>query len=344
MSTRYPGSEQIPAQLISSSPREKDLERAIQTGKYVLQEKIDGYFYQLEKTDDGQVYLFSRSKSKKTGELTEKINNVPHIKEWAEKYIPNGTILIGEIFVPGGTSKDCTRIMGCLPTKAIRRQHDEGWIHYYVHDMIKYEGKILLDNPFIERYNILYNSGLFNSNYYSLIPEVHLAENYEENQLEALQNIFARGGEGGVFKDRNATYKPGKRPKDNFKEKTIVTLDVIVIGFIEPEKEYKGKELSTWKYFVDNEPVTKAYYFGWKAGFVVGAYDGGELKEIGTISSGMTDFMREDTATYPEHYLNHVIEISAMSVDKERHSIRHGRFIRMRDDKNTEDCTFETIF
>ena len=147
-----------------------------------------------------------------------------------------------------------------------------------------------------------------------------------------------------VFKDKEAPYKQGKRPKDNFKVKEETTFDVVVTGFIEPVKEYTGKEADTWPYIINGELVTKSFYNGWKAGFVIGAYDGGELKEIGTISSGMTDYLREDTAKNPDKYLGCVIEIKAMSVDKKRHSIRHGRFIKVREDKNQEDCTFDTIF
>lgn len=349
MSELYPGSLQIPAMLISKDPKEKDLSVAFASGKYIGQQKLDGYWYMIEKTPEGNVYLFSRSKSKKTGELTEKIDNVPHIKKWAEENLPNGTILVGEIYVPGGKSKDCTRIMGCLPNKAIDRQKVEGNIHYYIHDCLEYDGKMTLDNDYISRYNTLYSSGLFDTesdsqHYLSSIPEIELAVTYYDNFPEILGSILDAGGEGMVFKSKEAPYRQGKRPKDNFKVKEETTFDVVVTGFIEPVKEYTGKEADTWSYKINGELVTKSFYHGWKAGFVISAYDGGELKEIGTISSGMTDFLREDTAENPDKYLGHVIEIKAMSVDKQRHSIRHGRFIRIREDKNKEDCTFDTIF
>ena len=149
----YPGSLQIPAMLYSKAPEGDKLLRELESKKYIGQEKIDGAFYQLEKTDDGRVYLFSRAISKKTGELSEKIANVPHIKEWAEQ-LPNGTTLIGEIYVPGGKSNDTTKIMGALPEKAIERQKDNP-IHYYVHDMIRYNGKSLIDTDFEHRYSDL---------------------------------------------------------------------------------------------------------------------------------------------------------------------------------------------
>ena len=149
----YPGSLQIPAMLYSKAPEGEKLLRELESKKYIGQEKIDGAWYSLEKTNDGQVYLFSRAVSKKTGELSEKIANVPHIKEWAEQ-LPNGTTLIGEIYVPGGKSNDTTKIMGALPKKAIERQKDNP-IHYYVHDMIRYNGKSLINTDFEHRYSDL---------------------------------------------------------------------------------------------------------------------------------------------------------------------------------------------
>lgn len=349
MSTLYPESMQIAPMLINKTPVEKTIEKAWSTNNYIGEEKKDGYFSMLEVTDSGYIYLFSRSKSKKTGELTEKIDNVPHIKKWAEDNLPNDTIIIGEIYVPGGKSKDCTRIMGCLPQKAIARQEEEGYIHYYIHDCLRYDGKSALDKGYLDRYNILKTSGLFEdtaieNEYKSSISEIGLAVTYYDNFSEILGSILDAGGEGMVFKNKNAPYKPGKRPKDNFKVKEETTFDVVVTGFVEPEREYTGKESDTWPYIIDGKLVTKPYYNGWHMGFVVSAYDGGELKEVGTIASGLNDFLREDTAKNPDKYLGSVIEIKAMSTDKEKQSIRHGRFIRIREDKNKEDCTFEEIF
>lgn len=329
--------------LINKKPVERTVEQAWASGNYIAQEKLDGFLYMLEKTESGYVYLFSRSKSKKTGELTEKSENVPHIVKWAKENVPNGSILLGEIYVPGGTSKDCTRIMGCLPKRAIERQKVEGNIHFYIHDCLKFDGKTTLDNPYIMRYNILYNSGLF-TDYISSIPEITLAENYYDNFGDTLAKILAAGGEGMVFKHKDMPYAPGKRPRYNFKMKSETTFDVVVMGFIEPEREYTGKDAANWKYKIDGENVTKAFYKKWLVGFKVGAYDGGELVEVGTISSGMTDYLREDTAKNPDKYLGQVVEIQAMSVDKKRHTIRHGRFIRIREDKNQTDCTMEEIF
>lgn len=339
MSDLYPNSYQIPAMLINKQPDQEILKRRLESGEYIGTVKKDGYWYELEKTPEGEVYLFSRSKSRKTGELTEKSDNVPHIKAWGEKYLKPGTVLIGEIYYPGKTSKDVTKIMGSLPQKAVRRQFDTddfgGPIHYYVHDVIYNNKANLMDFPYEERekrvWDFHYNDFIY--------PHDRCLKNLYDNLLYALD----QGEEGMVFKKKDGIYQPGKRPTYNFKVKTEDTLDAIIIGFVEPEREYKGQD-ETWPYYEGDTLVTKAYYNGWKAGVEIGLFDGGKIVPIGTISSGMTDYLRQDMAENPNEYLNKVIEIQAMSVDADARSIRHGRLVSIRDDKNIEDCTIESVF
>lgn len=337
----YPGSFQIPAMLYSKAPEGDKLLRELESKKYIGQEKIDGAFYQLEKTDDGRVYLFSRAVSKKTGELSEKIANVPHIKEWAEQ-LPNGTTLIGEIYVPGGKSNDTTKIMGALPEKAIERQKDNP-IHYYVHDMIRYNGKSLIDTDFEHRYSDLCEHIDIECDNPDWLRIASSFTGYD--MYKTIQRYLDNGSEGCVIKLKSGLYLPGKRPVWNFKVKEQVdSLDFIILDLLDPEKEYTGKELDTWKYYKDNIPVTKDYYMGWKNALSVGAYKNGELVYVGRVASGLTDEMKAHMTKEPELYIGSVCEIQAMSIDKERRTFRHPRFIQMRFDKNPNECQLDEIF
>lgn len=395
MSELYPGSYQYPAMLINKQPSNAEFDRMIASGDYLISRKYDGFWYQLEKIDEDHIYLFSRTKSRKTGELTEKIACVPHIEEWA-KLLPNDTILVGEIYVEGGKSNNVTSIMGSLPEKAIARQFDTdeygGPLHYYVHDVIRCSGEDLMNIPLeerIEKWLWYWLGDLFDNEEY-----IHAADYYcsKENDNvfsyvdfnQYLDDVFADGGEGVVLKNRHEVYQPGKRPTYNKKIKTETTFDVFITGFVEPEKEYTGKEIETWPYWIeytevrpDNTvsehrwsiedalgeygayyqykanprwylPVTKAYYYGWKAGIKVGAWDKGEevsgVVQLGTISSGMTDFLRQDMAENPDKYLDMVVEIQAMSVDSKERTIRHGRILNLREDKSDGECTLDQIF
>ena len=358
----YPGAIVEKPMLISKQPALETFYNKIESGDYLAQVKKDGYFYQLHKTKEGEVYLFSRSLSKVTGFFSEKIENVPHIKEWARR-LPNDTVLIGEIYYPGQKSNAVTKIMGALPATAVKRQYqtDEygGLIKFYVHDIIRYDGKDLIkDCTFEERYyNYLqymlgdafspWMNGILGEVYKGdeVDQSVELAKVYSKNLPEELQKVFALGEEGMVFKYKDGLYVPGKRPTYNFKAKTEVTFDAVILDFIEPEKLYSGKEIENWDYWVGDTPVTKAYYNGWKAGIVVGAFtEEGELIPIGNISSGMTDFLREDMAYSPQKYLSEVVEIQAMSVNNKDLTIRHGRLVQLRPDKNANECTIASIF
>lgn len=341
MSELYPGSLQIPAMLYSKAPAYEKMLELFSSKQYIGEEKKDGAWYSLEKTDEGKVYLFSRSISKKTGELSEKIANVPHIEEWADQ-IPNGTILIGEIYVPGGKSNDVTKIMGALPQKAVERQKDNP-INFYLHDMIRYNGISLLEEGYERRYSNL-------CEYIDIMCKnpkwLQVANSFTGADMEhTVRRYLAEGAEGCVIKLKSGLYVPGKRPTYNFKIKEQVdNLDFVIIDLLDPVKEYTGKELDTWKYFKDGEPVTKDYYYGRKNGLSVGCYDNGHLISTGRVSSGLTDTMKEDMTAHPENYIGGVCEIQAMSVDKENLSFRHPRLIRMRPDKNPQECTVEYIF
>lgn len=342
----------------------KDASQLMASGKYIAQQKKDGFFYQLVKTKLGKIYLFSRSISKKTNFYAEKIDNVPHLKEWAEQ-IPNDTILLGEIYYPGFTSKTVTSIMGCLPNKAIERQSKNmGLIHYYIHDILKWGGKDYVSEEIQFEYRYgnlceLVDIGLEN-------PEwIEIAISKTGFDMEnCIISWMDKGEEGAVVKLKSGLYLPGKRTRENFKVKQHEdTLDFVITGFVDPERDYTGKtDLEEWPYWeqVDNWirdeyteelyndplpiPVTKAYHNGWKMGFTIGLYDGDHIQEIGKVTSGLTDELREDIAKNPNKYLGQVVEVSCMSIDKSSLSLRHPVFERVRFDKPAGDCRLENIF
>lgn len=325
-------------------------------GQYFAELKKDGYWYEFEKTAN-YAYLFSRNVSRNTGILTDKLANVPHIAD-ALAGLPAGTIVIGEIYYPGMTSKDITRIMGCLPDEAITRQKDNP-VHYYLHDIIKYDGVDLQSYGALTRYKVLCKVWeKFNLNQY---PFMELAQAVYENIYDFTAEALRNGEEGAVLKLKTAPYAPDKRPAwSSIKIKKIDYLDAVLIGFDDATREYEGKEIITWPYWENGEaihsntchygedgwrPITKGYYFGWKTSIHVGAYDeNGNLKEIGTVSSGLTDELRADFAEHPDNYIGRVVSLQCMSKDCKEHTLRHAFFKCFRDDKNPNDCLMDTIF
>ena len=337
--------------------------KACDDGTWFAQLKKDGALYMYVKGLGGENYLFGRTVSKKTGLLTEKAANVPHIIE-AFHDIPNGTIILGEIYYPGKTSKDVTSIMGCLPQKAIERQNGSyGPIHYYIYDCLGYNGTSLLKYNNWTRYQVLQAIWKKHIVENSVIPfTLELAAVVDEEIYASIGKALAAGEEGMVVKKKTALYEPGKRPMTMLKAKQVDNIDAVIIGFKDPVVEYTGKEIETWQYWVNGYdgshlpigfhygediaiPVTKHHYFGWKNAIEIGAYDdNNNLHSIGTIASGLTDFIREDMSLHPENYLNKVVSIQCMSKDNKEKTLRHGFFLNIREDKNANECKLDDIF
>lgn len=350
--------------------KEDKVKDLLKSGKYMGSTKKDGFWYQFEKTTEGNSYLFSKTKSATTGCLVEKSDRVPHIIDIL-KQLPSGTILIGEIYYPGWTSSDVTSIMGCKAEKAIARQKETP-LHYFLHDIIYFNNNDLMDTSAEYRYSVLKkvckDFNLLDNDY------IELAECVTDNLEKFIQDNFDKGEEGTVLKNKDTTYQPGKRPAwSSLKFKTEKTVDVVICGLVDATKEYTGKELDTWQYWeiqrydptlsewephkiINGNPytirgidfrtvaVTKPYYHKWKTAFEIGYYDNGKLIKIGTVSSGITEAMMQDMTESPENYIGKVIEVQCMSVDSKRKTLRHPRFKMFRQDKNQEDCTAEDIF
>lgn len=382
----YPeaGELMIPAMKIWELPKGKEetLIDYIYSQNYFAQEKIDGYFEQFVKTEN-HIYMFSRAVSEKTGLLTEKAEWVPHISNFLNEVLPANTILIGEIYIPGGTSKDITTFLGCLKEKGIERQKDTP-LYYYVHDIIKYDGVNLINVRAELRYKIL--DKIWNKHNLSDCKYLRKADYFTEDLLEILDNILQSGGEGVVFKKKDSVYSPDKRPaKSTIKVKKHGDADVICVGFCDATKyydgkldlinNYGGKDADKWPYWVIEKmnlatgeilyeekveigkqkcirepyfrtvPVTKGYYYSWKTSMEIGAFnDQNELIKIGTVSSGLNDATKEEMSKNPEKYLRKVVKVGFMEKNMEDKTLRHPNFIELRQDKNSFECTLKEIF
>lgn len=367
----FPGAEDLMIQpmLIWTLPANKKdkLSEVCASGEYFAEEKIDGALYQFCRTDKGN-YLFGRTVSVKNGLLTNKIDNVPHIDS-ALSCLPCGTVIIGEIYIPGGTSKNVTSIMGCLPAEAIKRQDKQGKIKYYLHDMIFYNGEDMQSWGAEARYQKLVEA--WNEFHLEQFDFLRLAESFDTGIEERLSQILAAGGEGIVLKKKDAPYSEGKRPAwATIKCKQMDTIDLVCTRAIEATKEYTGKELETWPYWQERSernqngeytwlssegqyyedylhnphiyrPVTKPYFYGWKTAIGIGAYDDeGNLKEIGTVSSGLTDEMR----AHLDDYVGKVVALQCMSIDRKEKTLRHPIVKAWRDDKNAAECKLSEVF
>ena len=343
----------------SWSPEKKKNEtyNAIFSGDYTGARKMDGAFYKFIKDEDGEMELIGRSKSV-SGDYLNKIEWVPQFQNFFNA-LPNGTCLLGEVYFPEKEgSNHVTTIMGCLKEKGIARQKDNK-LHYYVFDVLAWEGKSLYKEPIENRVSTLKKLNKFYS-----FPFIDYAIYFEGRDLwTQLQNILANGGEGIVITKKGTCYQPGKRPaRQTFKVKKELqeTIDVVVIGANKPTRIYTGKEIENWKLWenirtgeklegalykdysngLPIEPVTKTYWNGWAGSLNIGIRKDNKVVPVGSLS-GLT----EEVLSNWKDYIGKIAEITGMEImNTDNKGIRHPKFVRWRADLTVEDTDWYRVF
>ncbi len=354
--------------------KKRDNARAkIYSGDWYGAEKKDGYFAKLIKDEDGNIILYSRSRGV-NGKFADKHEWVPHLNPFFEA-LPNGTCLLGELYFPNQPgSRNVTTIMGCLKEKAIDRQNKGERLHFYVFDVLAYNGRSNLNIGARARFEMI--SRVLVNEYACITYAVY----YSGKELWALlQDVLGRGDEGIVITHENGVYEPGKRPSKTtlkIKKELKQTIDCFFTGVgSAPTHIYTGKEIETWKFWENSMtgqkinadmykeykagcpivPITKGYYHGWCGSMEIAVlkkaiepgvrthingqwYEGYTIYPIGWLS-GLPDEMKAD----PKKYAFKPIEVTAMEWDAWNHTLRHGKMVGWRQDLNIGDCTLEKI-
>ena len=339
--------------------RKQETYNMIFSGEYIGAMKVDGYYERLIKDEDGNCFMVARSKNVK-GEAVNKIDWVPQLKSFMES-LPNGTVLLSECYLPGNEgSQKITSLLGCLKEKCIARQESGQKLHFYIFDVMAYNGKNYTKIPFVERTELL--DDLLHK--YSNFEYVQWAVYFEGEQLwDNLQRVLADGREGIVIMRKDALVYFKRTPARvslKIKKELKESIDCFFTGrAAAPTKEYTGKDIEHWQYWVDIETderipvgehwfevynhdkpwkaVTKPYYLGYAGSLEIGLVDGDKVVGIGYLS-GLTD---EIKANYKE-YKNRVIEVGAMQLTPDG-ALRHGKMLGWRPDKIWKDCSIEQL-
>ena len=334
-------------------------------GAYTGAIKKDGHYARFIKDMNGNMRLQGRTKGV-AGEYLNKIDWVPQCQPFFDS-LPNGTVLLGELYFPNNRgSRKVTTILGCLQSKAIERQEKGEKLTYYVFDVWAYNGKSYLNTKIEDRIKTLNNiSAIF-----SMPPYIEFAKYYSGQELwEIYGNALANNEEGIVITKLGTTPDPGKRPaRKTLKCKLEIeqTIDAFIDGdWKKPTKEYSGKEIETWTYWINDKtgeklsisshyreyingesiiPVTKLYYLNYAAAVSFSVMKDGVPIHIGWIS-GIPDTMREVIVKNPDKIINSVFELSAMEIEHTTngYSLRHGKIVQRRCDKNYSDCDWSQI-
>lgn len=260
--------------------------------------------------------VFSRRISKKTGFYVENTDSLPQIRELDVPDLA-GTILDGEMFIDGLPFKEVSSTLNCLWDKAVDRQIEKGFISLHAFDILFYKGidlrKMPLErrkeylhlaveeagSPYIQEVKYFDCGGKLpitvnevsnrvndtkkffktleeDKDTYPNLYECWVSEDHHLTPRAYYELIVATGGEGLIVKPKSGKYLH-KRGWEYSKIKKFLTRELIVIGFDEPTKEYTGKDIRKWGFWVKKDtdervqgnfygddnyiPVTKYYYY-----------------------------------------------------------------------------------
>lgn len=336
-----------------------EVKNYIFSGRYWGALKRDGYYQRFVKDEDGNMFMIARNKNVK-GEAVNKIEWVPQLQPFFDS-LPNGTVFIGEVYLPNNEcSKNVTTILGCLKDKAIERQNKGTPLYFYIFDVMTYGGVDYTKSPFKTRIDVLADIA---TDYENKFKFIEFAEYFCGEELwNKIGEYLAAGNEGAVITREDCPVYFKRTPARmtiKIKKELSNTIDCFFTGAVTaPAKEYTGKEIETWKYWIDlrtgekleqllykeyslglpYEPITKSYFMGMAGSLEIGVVKGDKVVPIGYLS-GLT----EEIKLNHEKYKGACIEINAMEV-METGGLRHPKFVGFRPDLTIRDCTWEKCF
>lgn len=346
----------------SSYTKDKKAEtrNMIFSGDYLGALKVDGYYERLIKDEDGNCFMVARSKNVK-GEAVDKYEWVPQIHDFMES-LPNGTVLLSECYLPGNEgSQKITSLLGCLKDRCIARQAAGQKLHFYIFDVMAFDGEDFTKEPFENRVEFLWGLSSDYEHEY-----IQWADYYGSERLWIeLQKALAEGREGMVIMRRDAPVYFKRTPARvslKIKKELKETIDCFFTGrAAPPAKDYTGKEIESWPYWIHQEtnerlpignhyyeafmegkpyiPVTKPFYNHWAGSLEIGLYneETDEITGIGYLS-GLTD---EVKANYKDYAFS-VIEVGAMQLTPDG-ALRHGKMLGWRNDKDWKECSLSQL-
>ena len=301
---------------------------------YIATEKHDGDWGMFIHYSKGNNLIRSRSISKVTGVYGDYTAKVPHLCAEMDNW-PDNTVVLAELcFKEYGTNANTVgTILRCLPAKAVERQKDNP-LYAMVFDILMFAGKDLTDMPYEKRI-IEYAAEVT-----GLMPQEYKSKYFIRTRIfhdgidfaEAADEIIYLGGEGLVIQRKDNPYMPGTRTawKTLKLKQSLPEMELLVVGTLEPTKYYEGDCPETWPFRIDDQPVTKPYYYGWKNGITVW-FNGVKCD----VTSGLTDADREWLATDEAQLkiLNGELYavVKAMS-ENDKGRLRHAYVVRLRTD------------
>jgi len=249
------------------APKVASIEEAFEVcGKpAAIEEKYDGFRTLISKDKKGKIEIFTRRLENVTAQFPDVVSAISgHVNG-------NSFILDSEVVGYNPRTKKYTPFESM--SQRIKRKYDidklvkELPVEINVFDCIYYNGKSVINEPFIERRKIV--EKIIDKKELVIRPSVQLITDSEEKAQEFYENALKIGEEGIMVKKLDAPYKQGRRVGYMVKMKPEVNdLDLVIVG----AEHGTGKR------------------GGWLTSYVVACRDSnGDLLDIGKVSSGLKE-------------------------------------------------------
>lgn len=359
-----------PTSSMSPETKRQHLEQMANSGEYIWSKKYDGNWSRAVITPNHKA-LQTRGISKKTGTYGEIQNKVFFWKDITQAF-ENDTVILGEVYLPGGIDKDVGSILRCLDPKAQSRQKDKK-LEWRIFDILYLDGLNLMNTPVEQRIEYIPEVVKRINN-----PLVSGIEYHEMNEhfFDDLNKIFANGGEGAVCYRRSSIYVPGKRGPSAWetckvKQEISADIDCFITGIEPAARDYTGKDIQTWNLWEDersgekfNEqlygdyhmgrairPISKGYYYGWPGAIYTSVYDNnGNIIPLCKVAGLTEDFKTKLRDSFEEWNMcpltigGMMVSTAQAENDGTGISIRHPYIKSIRkNDIDVKDCTLAKI-
>lgn len=359
-----------PSSTMSPETRQMKLEQMAESGLYLWSRKYDGNWSRAVITPERNA-LQTRGISKKTGTYGEIQDKVFFWDDVVDAF-KRETVILGEVYLPGGIDRDVGSILRCLGPKALARQKEQK-LQWRIFDVLYLDGVNLMDKPVVQRVVHIpeivdrINSPLvFGIDYHKM----------DENFFDDLNEIFAAGGEGAVCYKRSSIYVPGKRGPSAWetckvKQEISNDIDCFILKTEPAIRNYTGKDIGSWQFWENTrtgekvcgpyfekyqlgepyEPISKGYYNSTPGAIYTGVYDAqGNIIELCKVAGLTDDFKIELRDNFDEWYMCPLTLGGMMISDAQANkdgigiSIRHPYIKSIRkNDIDPKDCTLAKI-
>ena len=264
--------------------RELEIQQMIAKGNYYYQLKTDGNYSAFICDFDGDKRIISRGKSTVTGEFSRLEDKLFFFDAVAVAF-NKPTRIMAEIWYEGGIDRNVNSVLRSNSDKSKSIQDDNYYqqiskivkfsakdkrdiennefrgikLKWRIFDVWYYDGEDLMNTPWIERQKYVKAAAeRINHPLVTYVPYYHMDDNFYDN----LAVIFQNKEEGVVCYREDGLPEPDKRTAHKtLKVKTEIEnlIDCLITGIEEPIKNYTGKDIGSWTYWLDTRTGEKLY-------------------------------------------------------------------------------------